>query len=338
MPGVLLRRPPSALPDIQETIFRSTRVDGDAGAMRAAGTLPVMKGDQGKGTLVAFLVGAVISSGNPIAVKFSNVELAPFWGATLRFTFAAGLMLIVMALLRLPFPRGRALFGAVLYGVFNFGLAFACLFYALVELGAGFLQILLAVIPLITLLLVVVQRLERLRAAAVTGAVIAFVGVLLMSQIALDASISVTTILVAMAAAFCLAEGAVLVRIFPPDHPVSLNAVGMTVGAVVLFIGSLLAGDDMVLPRLTETWLALAYMVVIGSGVVFVLWVYVLKRWEASRAAYNFVLLPPITLFFSHFITGEEVGIELIFGGILILIGVYIGALRPVPHLEDVPV
>ena len=295
-----------------------------------------MKGDQGRWTLVAFLVGAVLSSGNPIAVKFSNAELEPFWGATLRFALAAALMLTVMAVLRLRFPRGRALLGAVLYGIFNFGLAFACLFYALVELGAGFLQILLAVIPLITLLLVVVQRLERLRPAAMVGAMLALGGVLLMSQVALDASVSIGTILVAMGAAFCLAEGAVLVRIFPPEHPVTLNAVGMTVGAGVLLIASLLAGNRMVLPELQATWLALAYMVVIGTGVVFLLWVYVLEHWEASRAAYNFVLLPPITLFFSNLITGEDVGVEVVFGGLLILAGVYIGALRPtLPEPSD---
>jgi drug/metabolite transporter (DMT)-like permease len=295
-----------------------------------------MKGDQGRWTLVAFLVGAVLSSGNPIAVKFSNAELEPFWGATLRFALAAALMLTVMAVLRLRFPRGRALLGAVLYGIFNFGLAFACLFYALVELGAGFLQILLAVIPLITLLLVVVQRLERLRLAAVVGAVLALGGVLFMSQIALDASVSIGTILVAMGAAFCLAEGAVLVRIFPPEHPVTLNAVGMTVGAGVLLIASLLAGNRMALPEVQATWLALVYMVVIGTGVVFLLWVYVLEHWEASRAAYNFVLLPPITLFFSNLITGEDVGVEVVFGGLLIVAGVYIGALRPkMPEPSD---
>jgi drug/metabolite transporter (DMT)-like permease len=288
-----------------------------------------MEGESGRGALIAFLVGAVLSAGNPISVKFSNVELDPLWGATLRFGLAAALMLAVMAILRVRFPRGRALVGAVLYGTVNFGLAFACLFYALVELGAGFLQILLAVIPLLTLFLVVVQRLERLRVSALLGAVVAFVGVLLMSQLALESSISPTSILVALAGAFCLAEGAVLVRVFPPEHPVSLNAVGMTVGACILFVWSLLAGDAMVLPTMPETWLALAYMVVIGSGVVFSLWVYVLRRWEASRAAYNFVLLPVTTLLFSHWITGEEVGPELLLGGVLILIGVYIGALRP---------
>ncbi len=288
-----------------------------------------MNGDSERGTLVAFLAGAVFAAGNPISVKFSNVELSPLWGATLRFTLAAALMLIVMAILRLPFPRGRALLGAVLYGIFNFGLAFACLFYALVELGAGFLQILLAVIPLTTLLLAVVQRQERFRRSAVVGALLALAGVVLMSQIALNDSIPLLSILAAMGAALSLAEGAVLVRIFPSQHPVILNAVGMTVGAGILFLGSLLVGDVFTLPSLRATWLAVAYMVVIGSGVVFILWVYVLKRWEASRAAYNFVLLPPITLVFSAWILDEHVGIELVFGGILILTGVYIGALRP---------
>ncbi|MEX1124316.1 MAG: DMT family transporter [Acidimicrobiia bacterium] len=295
-----------------------------------------MNGDSERRTPIAFLIVAVLSAGNPISVKFSNLELDPLWGATLRFTLAAGLMLIVMAVLRLSFPRGRALLGAVLYGFFNFGLAFAFLFYALVELGAGFLQILLAVIPLTTLLLAVLQRQERFSMAPVVGALLAMAGVVLMSQIALDDSISPLSILAAMGASLCLAEGAVLVRIFPPEHPVTLNAVGMTTGAIVLFLGSQLADDEFVLPTLQATWLALAYMVIIGSGVVFILWVYVLKRWKASRAAYNFVLLPPITLIFSAWILDETVGIELAFGGLLVLTGVYIGALRPQREMADV--
>ncbi|HVR77674.1 MAG TPA: DMT family transporter [Acidimicrobiia bacterium] len=297
-----------------------------------------MDGGSGRGALVAFFVGGVLAAGNPISVKFSNLELDPFWGATVRFALAAALMLIVMAALRLPFPRGRALLGAVLYGTVNFGLAFACLFYALVELGAGFLQVLLGVVPLTALLLAVAQRQERLRAPAVIGSLLAFIGVLLMSQVALGDATSLVPILVAMAAALCLAEGAVLVRIFPPEHPVTLNAVGMSVGAVILFIGSLIAGDSMSMPTLEATWLAMAYMVVIGSGILFVLWVYVLKRWDASRAAYNFVLTPPIAVLFSYWLLDEKVGIDLVFGGTLILIGVYIGALRSQRPLVDVPV
>jgi hypothetical protein len=43
--------------------------------------------------------------------RFSNRELAPLWGASLRFALAAALLLAVMVLLGLAFPRGRALVG-----------------------------------------------------------------------------------------------------------------------------------------------------------------------------------------------------------------------------------
>jgi hypothetical protein len=33
-------------------------------------------------TLAAFLVSAVLAGGNAVAIRFSNHELQPFWGAT----------------------------------------------------------------------------------------------------------------------------------------------------------------------------------------------------------------------------------------------------------------
>lgn len=92
--------------------------------------------------LAAFVTQAVLAGGNAVGIRFSNRELAPLWGAGLRFSLAAALLLIVMAVLRLPFPRGRALTGSVLYGLFNFGLSFALIYYGLVRVQAGLGQIL----------------------------------------------------------------------------------------------------------------------------------------------------------------------------------------------------
>jgi drug/metabolite transporter (DMT)-like permease len=75
-----------------------------------------------------------------------------------------------MAVLRLEIPRGRAMTGACFYGAFNFGAAFALTYYGLVRVHAGLGQILLALVPLATLLLAVVQRQERLRVGAIVGA------------------------------------------------------------------------------------------------------------------------------------------------------------------------
>src|SRR5918911_344577 len=117
--------------------------------------------------LASFVASALLAGGNGVSIRFSNRELPPLWGAGLRFSLAAALLLMVMAVLPLRVPRGRALVGALLYGLFNFGAAFALAYYALVRLHAGFGQTLLALVPLMTLLLAVAQHQERLRAAAV---------------------------------------------------------------------------------------------------------------------------------------------------------------------------
>jgi len=249
-------------------------------------------------------------------------------------------LLVVMAVLRLPFPRGRALTGALLYGALNFGAAFALAYYALVRLHAGLGQTLLALVPLATLLLAVAQHQERLRLAAVIGTLLALVGVAVISQGPMGASVPLGSLLAALASAVCIAQAAVLVRRFPAVHPVTMNAVGMATGAALLVAGSLLTGEPRPLPQRATTWAAVAYLVVVGSVVVFVLYLVVLRYWAASRAAYAFVLIPFVTVVLSAWLDDEPLGPGLLLGGLLVLAGVYVGALRPTdrrPHPAGSP-
>ena|SRR5215217_4371826 len=107
------------------------------------------------------------------------------------------------------------------------------------------------------------------------------------------------------------------------------NAVGMAAGGALLVAGSLLAGEPLVLPQRAATWVAVGYLVVVGSVVVFMLYIVVLRYWSASRAAYTFVLVPVVTVVLSWWLDDEPVGAGLVLGGLLVLAGVYVGALRP---------
>jgi drug/metabolite transporter (DMT)-like permease len=285
-------------------------------------------GNQERLVLVAFLAEATLAGGNAVGVKFSNKELDPLWGAGLRFVLAAVLLGAVAAALRLPFPRGAAAVSALVYGALNFGAAFGLAYYALVELDAGFGQILLAMLPLLTLLLAVVERQERLSAAAVVGAVLALVGVAVMSRAPLEEGLPPRFLLAALGSALCLAQAAILVRRLPSVHPVTMNAVGMGVGAALLLVASFLVGESAVLPRRGETWLAIGYLVVVGSGIVFVLYVLVLRFWSASRTAFGFVITPIVTVLVSAWLLDEPVGWGLVVGGLLVVAGVYVGAIR----------
>jgi len=124
----------------------------------------------------AFFGGSVLAGGNGVGIRYSNRELDPLWGAGLRFLLAALLFFGVVAALRLRLPRGRAPRSTA--GCSSGDVRAR----ALVELHAGFGQILLALVPLLTLLLAVMQGQERFRLAAVGGSLLALVGVEIMSQ------------------------------------------------------------------------------------------------------------------------------------------------------------
>jgi drug/metabolite transporter (DMT)-like permease len=279
--------------------------------------------------LAAFLTSALLAGGNAVAVRFSNRELAPLWGAGLRFSLAAAVLLAVMAMMRLAFPRGRALTGAVLYGVFNFGASFGLAYYGLVRVHAGLGQTLLALVPLATLLLAVIHRQERFRLAALLGTILALAGVAVISGASVKGSVPLLSLVALVGSALCFAEAAVLVRRFPPVHPVVMNAVGMATGAALLVAGAMLVGEPIELPERAATWVALAYVAPIGSVVVFVLYLIVLRYWAASRTAYGFVLIPFVTVILSAWLDNEPLTAGLLVGGLLVLAGVYVGALRP---------
>ena len=287
--------------------------------------------------LASFIVGSALAGGNGVAVRFSNRELDPLWGAGFRFALAAALGLTIMAVMRLAMPRGRALWGAVLYGALSFAGAFSLAYYALLRLHAGFGQTLLALVPLATLLVAVAWRQERLRASGVVGSLVALAGVAVMSGASAQ-DVHLPSVLASVGAALCFAQAAVLVRWIPHVHPVTMNAVGMAAGAVLLILGSLVAGETIELPRLTATWVSIAYVVPVGSIMVFFLYLVVLRYWHASRAAYEFVLIPFVTVALSNWLDDEPLGLGLALGGLLVLAGVYVGALRPAVEREPADV
>jgi drug/metabolite transporter (DMT)-like permease len=287
-----------------------------------------MTADRERVALAAFLTTSVLAGGNAVSIRFSNRELAPLWGAGLRFSLAAALLGgHDRAQPQAPERTGPT--SALLYGLLNFGAGLALAYYALVRLHAGFAQMLLALVPLVTLLLAVAQRQERLHLAAVVGTLLAVAGVAILSRAPLRESVPLLSVLATLGSAVCIAQAAVLVRRFPPVHPVTMNAVAMAIAAVVLVAASVLVGEPHVLPQRAVTWVALGFAVVVGSIVVFVLYVIVLRYWAASRAAYGFVLTPFITVMLSAWLDDEPIHVGLILGGLLVLAGVYVGALRP---------
>ncbi|TMD38833.1 MAG: DMT family transporter [Chloroflexi bacterium] len=277
-------------------------------------------------TIAAFLAIVVLGGGNGVAVRVSNQQLAPLWGATLRFGLAAMLLVAVVAIRRIPFPSGAALTGSVLYGLLGFAGAFGLIYWSLVTTPAGIGQMILALVPLLTFLFAISQGLERFRLQGIAGALLALGGIATIFGNQLSGGASAIRLLALVGAAACMAASNVVVKAFPKCHPVANNAVGMALGSLVLFALSFVSGEPHILPPDRRTWIAVAYVSLAGAAGVFSLFLYVIRRWSASSTSYVMLLMPLVTLSLAAAISGEPIAPMVVFGGALVLIGVYLGA------------
>jgi drug/metabolite transporter (DMT)-like permease len=144
-------------------------------------------------------------------------------------------------------------------------------------------------------------------------------------------------LLAIIAAAAFIAEAAVLFKTFPKAHPITTNALAMAVGALILFGVSIIGRETPHWPVLPVTWIALTYLVLLGSVGTFVLVLYVLSEWTATATSYQLVLMPIVTVLFASWLAQEKITLPLVLGGLLVLAGVYVGALMPPDLLKRAP-
>jgi drug/metabolite transporter (DMT)-like permease len=282
--------------------------------------------------------GVVVFGGlNLVAVVFSNQELPPFFGAGLRFALTGLTFWAIMAMRRVPVPRGRALVGSLLYGFYGFSLALGLAYWALQELPASVGGVIIATVPIFTLLLATLQGLERLNWRGVAGALLGVVGIAVLLYSPHSGGIPIVSAMAMAASALALSQAGIVVKKYPPCHPTAMNAIGVSVGATAMLVLSQLVGEEWSLPRERETWLALAYLVVLGSVAVFALYVFVLSYWPASRASYQFVLMPFVTALGGVLLLDEPITVGFAVGGAIVLLGIYVGALSATPAPPRAP-
>jgi drug/metabolite transporter (DMT)-like permease len=284
-------------------------------------------------TIAAFLVMSVGIGGNVIAIKYiaRAGDLDPLWAAASRFLLATAIFAVVALVVRAPMPRGRALAGAVLYGALSIGAFFAFAYWGLQEAPAGLAGVFLATGPLLTFLLALAHGQERFRWDSMIGGAIVVAGTALVFSVGVGEGVPVASLLAILAASACAAEGAIVVKGFPPVHPAARNAIGMAVGTVILLVLMPLFHESYGVPTATSSWAAQAYLVLMGTVGVFALYLFLLSRWTASAVSYEFVLAPVVGIVLAAWLFDERITGTFALGSVLVLVGVYLGAIRPAP-------
>ena len=277
-------------------------------------------------TILAFLAVVVLGGSNAIAVKASVAELDPLWSAAARF-LAAGILLSAGVLLtRRPIPRGKSFSGAILYGLFAFAGSYGFIYFAIRDVPAGTVMVLISLVPLFTFGLAILHGQERFHAQGLVGASIALGGVAVVVADQLGAAVPFGSLLLVLVGVVFVAESGVILKWVPRADPFATNGVGMLAGGGVLAMLSVVSGETSALPATVGVWAAVGYLVVGGSIVMFGLYLFALRRWTASAVSYVTLLMPMVTVPFAAVLFGEQISPTFVAGGAVVLVGVYVGA------------
>lgn len=281
--------------------------------------------------LAAFIAIVFIAGANVIVVRVSNAELAPFWGAGFRFLLAGAVLTMAALAMRIPFPKGNALLGTFVYGFLAFGVSYALAYWTLVGLTAGLFAVLIALVPLLTFFLAWAHGLEKFRWRGLAAALVVVCGIAVIIGEQVSLKVPIPFLIGGLLTPVAMAESGIAAKLLPRTHPISTNAVAMLVGAVFLCVFSLILGEDRALPEQGLTIVAVTWLVVIGSIVMFVLFLYIIARWSASATSYQMVLSPIVAIALAWLLLEETVSWLFALGSIVVLGGVFLALQNPKP-------
>jgi drug/metabolite transporter (DMT)-like permease len=277
----------------------------------------------------AFAACSAIWGSTFLAIRIGNESLPPLWGATLRLLLASAVLFALLALLRQPLPRGRALAVAVGYGVFQFGGAFSLLYYGQTAVPSGIAAVLHAAIPLYTALAARAAGLEALTVKKLLAALVALAGVAVIFSGQLRAAAPALPLLAVVGATFCSTLSGILLKSGPRVSPLAVNAVGAAVGAPLCFLASTLGGEVHALPLTAAALLPVAYLAILGSVIAYGLYAWLMNHWDLTRISFITVVIPVVAVGLGALVRGEALAPLSLLGAALVVGAVVVANASP---------
>lgn len=283
-------------------------------------------------TLLAFSIIYFAWGSTFLAIRVGVQEFPPLLFAAMRFSFA-GAALCVWTLARGErLPRGREWASISLLAFLIFVIDYGLLFWAEQRVPSGVAAVMMATIPaFIALAEILVLRTQRLtiRLAAALTIGIAGVAVLTSHSLSLGGTpIDRIGALGLLTASVSWSVASVLTRKLPlPASKIVSSGTQMLVGGVMLTAVSVLFGE---LPRFhpsaasREAWIALLYLIVIGSVVGFTAYVWLIHRESPTKVGTYAYVNPLVAVLLGFFFAGEPLGSRTVLGALFVLISVVV--------------
>lgn len=270
--------------------------------------------------LALIIISAASFGVMPIFARLAyNAGAEPITVLFLRFTIAAGVMNLIMAVRRTAYPRGHILFELILLGAIAYVGESLAYFLALEMASAGLVALLLYIYPALVTALSAIFLKEHLTRVKIVALFLALSGTAL--TIRISGGGSPLGILLGIAAAVDYAIYILLgSRIVRRSGPMGSTTVIITSAAGV-YVG-IVAIHGATFPTAPTGWIAIIAIALISTVLAFVTFFAGLKRIGPTTTSTLSTFEPVVAIVLAAIVLGETISPIQILGGILILAAV----------------
>jgi drug/metabolite transporter (DMT)-like permease len=276
---------------------------------------------------LAAVLSCVLGGSAIVATRFAVAEADPLAIAVLRYAGAALVMIVIAAMVRRRrvLPARKGLWPVLALGVLQFAV-FGWMFTASLQyVPAARAALVLATMPILTLALSALMGRERMTGPKLLGAVFACGGVALAlgdRALATGPDVWKGDALMFGAAVIGSVYNVLTGLVARTLPAVSMAAVQLPMGAIILFAALVVTGDvSQLVNHSPGGWIAVVFLATIGGAASFYSWIWALERIPPSRVAVTVTLNPIAAAILGAFVLGEPVTTRLLLG----LAGVAIG-------------
>jgi len=271
---------------------------------------------------LAFAAIYVLWGSTYLAIRVALATVPALFAAGIRFTIAGSVLYVWSRLGGVPPPSTKEWRNLWSLGALMFLAAYAALFWAEETVPSGVASVLVATIPVWTVLLessiLKVQSFTWSLGAAIAAGL---TGVAVLALRPHGGPVSLMACLAITGGEIAWSTGTVLSKRMklPPSKVLSAGAQMLT-GGLLLLTCSWLIGEMHPFPRISSraAW-AILYLIVAGSILAFTAYVWLLGRMPATKVASYAYANPVIALAIGYWLGGETIDFRTIIGTCLVL-------------------
>ena len=212
-------------------------------------------------------------------------------------------------------------FSFLLIGLLNTALPFTLFAYASVNLGAGSLSVLQAIVPILTALILFSLYRDEFSIMKLVGVLVGFSGLFLLAGPSgeLDLFSSILCVIASLSYAIS--------GVYLANTPSSINNSFVGMGSII--VGAILLSPFLInyhsnnLTISSTAWLYIGLLGVINTSLAYVIFIKLIKRIGSLNASFVTYLVPVSSISLGIIILDEVFTFDMIIGSALIFLGVF---------------